>query len=258
MNSDSFFTKGFSHKVCEDYALHDEDIIIISDGCSSSKYSDVGARLLSFAVLQTCKFLKCTTITDKIYDYIKYFLEFHTSPFLKSFNTLMDATFISACINDEYIHIYSRGDGCFFIKYFDSSYDLINLVYPSGCPNYISYDLSLDRKKVYMENIKTGLLQVYINDKLFKETNEDGYSHCAITKDVEFVAVMSDGIHSFTDLNNKSVDYKDVVKELLSFKGFNGQFVERRFQGFERFCKQNNWKHYDDVSLAVLYAGDNK
>lgn len=52
--SDSAFAIGYSHAVCEDYALHrwDEHVAILSDGCSSSPDTDWGARLLCRAALQ--------------------------------------------------------------------------------------------------------------------------------------------------------------------------------------------------------------
>ena len=49
--SDYIFSIGKEHKVCEDYVIVDNEkipMIIVSDGCSSSDFSDIGARLLSF------------------------------------------------------------------------------------------------------------------------------------------------------------------------------------------------------------------
>ena len=44
--SDSYFKIGKTHLICQDYALHSEGHISLSDGCSSSPNTDIGSRLL--------------------------------------------------------------------------------------------------------------------------------------------------------------------------------------------------------------------
>lgn len=56
MNSDSFFQQGVTHEVCEDYAVHGDGYVILSDGCSNGGGpridTDWGARLLCKAAEQ--------------------------------------------------------------------------------------------------------------------------------------------------------------------------------------------------------------
>ena len=52
--SDSFFTMGKDHTVCQDFALACQEgdpipFAIVSDGCSKSAHSDVGSRLICFS-----------------------------------------------------------------------------------------------------------------------------------------------------------------------------------------------------------------
>ena len=54
ISADSYYTNGGLNKGCQDYALHDSGFfpapyIIVCDGCSSSRFTDVGARLLAHA-----------------------------------------------------------------------------------------------------------------------------------------------------------------------------------------------------------------
>src|SRR3990170_3536863 len=54
INSDSLYLIGKSHQVCQDYTYHGVTkwglpYIIVADGCSSAKDSDIGARLLTHA-----------------------------------------------------------------------------------------------------------------------------------------------------------------------------------------------------------------
>lgn len=56
MRTDSFFEQGVTHEVCEDYALHGDEYVIVSDGCSNGGgpriHSDWGSRLLCKAAEQ--------------------------------------------------------------------------------------------------------------------------------------------------------------------------------------------------------------
>lgn len=61
MITDSYFTIGSSHEICQDYATHQPEIIILSDGCSSVKNSDIGSRLLVF---QTLKFFNANNYVE--------------------------------------------------------------------------------------------------------------------------------------------------------------------------------------------------
>ena len=53
MTADAYFAIGRTHDVCQDYALASDDVpktwALVSDGCSSSPASDIGARLLGRA-----------------------------------------------------------------------------------------------------------------------------------------------------------------------------------------------------------------
>ena len=59
MISDSYFEIGNTHMVCQDYALNGSSpdnrlhYSIVSDGCSSSKHSEIGAQILCH-VAQDC------------------------------------------------------------------------------------------------------------------------------------------------------------------------------------------------------------
>jgi len=35
MNTGSYFKIGSTHVVCEDYAIHTDDAVVVSDGCSN-------------------------------------------------------------------------------------------------------------------------------------------------------------------------------------------------------------------------------
>src|SRR5215203_2249321 len=53
MNTDCFFNIGATHSVCQDYVVA-SPYLILSDGCSSSPDTDIGARLLVKAAERVC------------------------------------------------------------------------------------------------------------------------------------------------------------------------------------------------------------
>src|SRR5215510_2075397 len=55
MNADATINIGATHSVCQDYVIVRNDYVILSDGCSSSPDTDIGARLLVKALDQTLK-----------------------------------------------------------------------------------------------------------------------------------------------------------------------------------------------------------
>ena len=58
---DSYFTNGKVNKVCQDYVIHGETpvpYVILCDGCSSSKFTDVGARILAHSAKEALNVLK--------------------------------------------------------------------------------------------------------------------------------------------------------------------------------------------------------
>jgi hypothetical protein len=68
-------------------------------------------------------------------------------------------------------------------------------------------------------------------------------------------AVFSDGVKSFVDEQRQEVSTLEVIRSLMNFKGFKGEFVKRRMQGFLKSARKRGWKHDDDLSMAAIYLG---
>jgi hypothetical protein len=91
-------------------------------------------------------------------------------------------------------------------------------------------------------------------NEIGREINADAYfEELYTTTNIEWIALMSDGVHSFQDANKKEIDYTTIVKTLTDFKTNTGDFVKRRLNRFTKECKKLQWTHYDDVSLAAIY-----
>lgn len=274
MKSDSAFYIGTTHKVCEDYTVHGEDYIIVSDGCSGSPDTDIGARIV-------CK----SAVKYKAYRVVKSVL----APLSSKMGELIglpkqaiDVTFLSGHLEEEKFIIQMIGDGHIIIKSKDGIIYVISTEYKRSAPYYISYlrneeddklwdsisnnDYEVEYTIINGEDIKT-----YKQDEKYsfdKDTflpaidfffNPKGNRIVLNPELFEWVALSSDGLGSFyeiieteTSSYQKRIPYLDIVQELFKIKNTNGRFVQRRLNKFRKVCTKKGWYNGDDISLAVI------
>lgn len=257
---DSYYTIGSTHQFCQDYADSGEreDFIhaCISDGCSSSKDSDIGARYLAkcfpLAVssnLFTFGHFAGETIEHKM---VAKLANFEFDP------ENLDATLLSLVYDkkSDQLFIYAWGDGQIYLKYKEGSTQSYKISYKTNAPYYLSYRHGNKTEQYEKEfgveyativeqwdNPQTPCLKFeHWGKNLFRIIEN-------ASKTLDFAAVMSDGVESFLpDGASKEL----AQNEFLNFKSLNGEFVKRRFQGFKRYCDKNAVTHYDDLSLAAI------
>jgi serine/threonine protein phosphatase PrpC len=263
MNSDCAFTIGSTHKVCEDYAIAndsaDMSFVALADGCSSSKDSDIGARIL----VKTVEELEVMKI-DMTFSGKAYIANAKAvSNMMKLDQTALDATLLMARVEDGRYVMGCYGDGVTVVGYKNGKILIRSVSFLTSYPQYLSYELNPQRKNSF-ESVNKGakLETVSINGGRIT-------SHSVTTPipalfrdnvdDISFIAIMSDGIHSFyeqvqteTSMTNRPVDFVTVIKDLLDIKGRKGCFVHRLFNSFKKSCATKNWHHSDDLSLAVI------
>ncbi len=282
MNTDCGFYIGTTHKICQDYALAGKKSIAISDGCSGSDKTDIGSRVLCITALNKMKEI------DSLYNFEEKECILLARPSIKMLNIpieCLDATLLLATeYDDKTIQAACLGDGVIVIKTKKEDF-IINCAYTDSYPFYMNYlydktgryqnwiqnhnkrEITISTIKINGEIETTvkkpdslirikdiGILRI-IENKIIIEIIE--------TNLIEYIAIMSDGVHSFyetisteTSKCNKSISYLEVLKELLSFKNYNQAFVQRRINKFRKDCIKKNWSNADDVSLAVIYNGE--
>jgi len=272
MNSDAAFIKGDSHLICEDYATNytsqNNLQVVLCDGCSSSQMTDVGARILA---LTSASYLPVDhpdnpeALLDRITGHLRYLLADHAFQSLPA--TVFDATLLMAKVVGNAVEIITVGDGVIAIKGKSGNLSILNLEYDKGYPRYLSYRLDAKRKELFLEKQSFLKINKY-GTYLFKDedledncvfscvhsTDLEDFTMSYVIEDIEWIALMSDGVHSFS-CKKELISMFKVVRELLKFKTFTGQFVQRRLNRFKKDCRKWGWEHYDDVSLAVLYLG---
>ncbi len=281
IHSDATFSIGKTHKVCQDYAIADNRhaalrSVWLSDGCSSSPNTDIGARLLSLGMQQrllglgSAKEIHPLILDTALQKNLRFALRGAKQMGLSA--TALDATLLGlVCVpgsEQDSVSAVLYGDGAVVFGRSDGRREVYRSQYPAGYPYYPAYGTDPDRLASWwaVPNNAQILTRTVLLPNGNVETSEtfSPVEPCHVLSrpagSLRFAAVLSDGIESFqaktgaeTSVTSMSVDYLAVVRELTAFKNFKGEFVHRRLQSFERDCSRRGWHHKDDVSVAALY-----
>lgn len=282
MNTDAYFEIGSSHRVCEDYALsgvyEDMAYAIVSDGCSSSKHSDVGSRLLAHIAQGAIKHLKKRSLIVEP-SYATLFRELvikkctETQQTLSLTPDIFDATLLTCVVHGSKITLLGWGDGYFIFTLKDGSRGIIEIKFSSGAPYYLSYELSQDKKESYRQAF--GKDPVTMNTYYYgpegalssidvKENiglmDHTVYNVLEID-DVRTIAMTSDGtdtyeddpkFESFDGAPKKCYKAIEMIPTIVGYKNTVGEFVNRRMTRLRSDNDKSHILHYDDVSCAAI------
>jgi len=251
---------GKQHRICEDYVANSNNIIVVSDGCSSSKKTDVGSRILSHLILSEIG--KVADFDSGVFLALSKAEEIRLELGLPE--TSLDGTIGILQRKDNRIFAKFFGDGVLLVKYKNGVTTVDSIVYDNEMPYYISYDLSKSRLDQYAGMSIGETLHVYsyafAEDKVEKNVQNYAYYHRpefeVEVKDIEYVLICTDGVKSFIDENQKGLVIDNVVKELTDFKGFKGEFLKRRINFTLRGYKKIGVYNFDDLGIGAMYVGD--
>jgi hypothetical protein len=281
MNADSAFQMGSSHAVCQDYALagafhqpapREEPgagpgpYVILSDGCSSSPDTDVGARLLVKAaecLLRESGGPHADGLAGLHAEAARLALSWAELLGLRP--QAVDATLLTAHLCGDELIVGCSGDGVVCLQTADGALEAYAVSYPAGYPVYPTYahqparlrglaDAGLARKEVTR-------LRAASAGKPLRTADVSGGGELTEVFVFEaagykFAALISDGVESFLRPGRaEAVPLDAVLPELVSFKNTRGAFVRRRLNGFLKDCQRKGWRHGDDLSLAALHLG---
>jgi hypothetical protein len=275
MNADSAFAIGKRHEVCQDYARSRMDgkwaCAWISDGCSSSRDSDIGARLMVLSARQAFRAMLETgwglggeshedfglmTVTQAMISIGMLDLPTET----------LDATLLSLMCDGERVCLYAFGDGVLFLRWRSGETRCLDIELTNGYPDYLSYRLEKSRRDKYDSTWKAtgGRKTVCGHWGHMKLDPHKGYAetHHLVQGEsrLELVAVMSDGVRSFCRRTgsgaSEPVPLGDVLEGLLDFRLHSGRFVQRRLNRFLKDAAAKGWEHRDDISVAAIHFGE--
>jgi hypothetical protein len=260
MNTNSTFTIGKDHIVCEDYAIADKFLTmgyaIVCDGCSASPEVDFGARVMAMSAKRTLQ--KYGTEMDA-----NLFGEMTISNAFKVYEVFpslhdqaLDATLLVAMVKDNKLTAYMYGDGV-LIHRNKTGISTVHISLSSGAPDYLAYHLDPLRKKAY-DSVADNKKQVActVNGHTIQVNAKplEPYVMSCDVNEGDVIAVISDGINSFRKSDSTPIPWTDLIDEFTGFKTFEGEFVLRRISAFKRKCLKEGITHSDDISIAAIHV----
>ena len=268
MNANGSFTIGSTHAVCQDYVVATEGPqVFLSDGCSSSPDTDIGARLLVKAAQRIFSNVSASEIEELHRESAKVALRWTRRLGIRA--EAVDATLMSAHVCGDELIVGCSGDGVVLLETRGGDLEVHAISCPSGYPFYPAYTHQPERLASLIDNGRSEREVKHFRRegeagelKLIGSTGSDSLTAVFNLKtgDYKYVALASDGIHSFFKTeratNGKRVEnisLAEVLHELWSFKNSHGAFVERRLKRFHKDCEARYWHHGDDLSLGVIH-----
>ncbi|HZH32576.1 MAG TPA: protein phosphatase 2C domain-containing protein [Pyrinomonadaceae bacterium] len=293
MNADSTFHIGASHAVCQDYSLAGEaglssaraegldatqrerrPYVILSDGCSSSADTDIGARLLVKAAERMLGELGGSQPCDPARIHLEAARRaLRWAKLLGLRPQAVDATLLTVHLDGEDLVVGCSGDGVVCLLTRAGALDVYSISYASNYPLYPAYAHQPARLLALAgaEGGRTGKEVRHFRSASLEERLRpcgafvrDSPTEVFTVKaaDYKYAAIFSDGVHSFFDTGQTeaggrgvAVPLEQVLRGLISFKSTRGAFVERRMKMFLRDCLHRGWRHADDLSIGALHLG---
>lgn len=258
INVDSHYVIGHSHLNNEDFAISGVEPVpymILADGCSSSDYSDIGARML---VMSAKAYLLNQLTAGQVPEAgeLGLHVALKAVAAVKAVGTSVssiDATLIASFVNKKQVYVYMYGDGAVFYRDREGEFDLINVEYSHNAPYYLSYRLDKRRDSHYKSI--SGKEEKIVTRNSVREM-ESIYEPTVITIPVEALfslVIVSDGVSSFINTTNAQViDTESIVKILGSFRNTNGDFVKRRIKRALKVMSKQGVYNGDDLSMAAM------
>jgi len=259
IQTDTYLQIGSSHQICEDYIISGQSFIILSDGCSSSKNTDMGARILCHLAKQYLLYRK----DDQLFPFLDYEQMgswiIHnaemTTKHLGLHRSCLNATLIIAYIFDGNYHIYMYGDGLFALQTKDEKIRLCEVEYSKNAPYYLTYRIS-PADMVEYHNLQQDLsVDVGFNeDSMSKEKYAYDYETkwffpCSL---YPRLLIASDGLSSYMQQKINPIKAEEIVPEFFAYKSTKGEFLKRRLKRASKIHDQNDIEHLDDLSVGVF------
>ena len=251
MESDALFLMGTGKAVCKDYATHHRaaewGAAIISDGCSQSPKSDIGARLLAECFLSLLvdfeggECLGSDAILTATTERVRCAAAAMRLP-----PGALDATLVAAVAGAK-LRVFMWGDGHVFIRTKTGESIHYAAHYANSAPYYLSYEMTpgcmADYRRIYGEPAPS------VNG--IPETPFFYREHPMA--DIACVCVFSDGLTTFTTPETtQPLPAEAILSDLADFKSYPGAFVQRRMRKFQKNAAKSGLTHYDDISCAAL------
>ena len=260
---DGFFTIARQHLVCQDYAITAVEpfpLLILSDGCSNSRDTDIGSRLL----VKSAQKILCSTLRTGAFP---SYQELGTAILANATQaaeclalrrSALDATLLLAICHDDVVTVMMYGDGYLAAMRNDGSLEYTSVSYADNMPYYLNYWPDEPRQRQYLAESHDGKDTLTITTHSQQpETQLADYDAPLVwtfpASDYRLVALCSDGVAAFSSLETgQVVPVEQMLAGLLTFKTTAGEFVTRRAKRLLKELDKQGIFPADDFSIAVM------
>jgi len=252
-HADGYFAIGSSHTVCQDYVRTGKTkdgraYAIVSDGCSSSKDTDIGARFL----VRAAEYFIIQGIPFHIESIIAQARTWAGAMLMPSY--CLDATLLVAYehFDGNTIQVHMYGDGVLACRRRTGEVEIVQVEYPNGAPFYPNYMIDLDREASFMQLDNYQPIITYANGATERGRPRDGLSLSLYKSEYDLAVLSTDGMVSFRK-GHDPVSVQDIVAQVIAVQSNAGEFMVRRAKRFlGSYCKNQGWDHYDDFSVGAI------
>ncbi len=247
--SDTFFSQGTTHTVCQDYALSGVTdgypFIIAADGCSGSPNSDTGARILAYCAANLVSLLDNESPEAAAKSFGQIAIRQARNFLLPGLaNPTLDATLVVAIALKDKFRAAVYGDGFLFVPG-----KTISVECTKSAPFYLNYLDDSERLTAYQ--VARPMTSVNGGEAFAPETQPVVFDFSY--DEIDRIAVGSDGWATFTNDHGNILPISEIENELLAFKTTQGEFVQRRIRnGLIRKIFKNGFSAADDLSFAAM------
>jgi hypothetical protein len=264
INIDTFLKIGDSHRVCEDYIVSGQNpvpYIILSDGCSSSNNTEMGARILCHLAKQYLKY-RGDNLYDLDYNKMGSWIIHNAELTARQLGlkiSCLDATLIVSFELDGVITVFMYGDGVVVAKNGLGIIQADYIEFTNNAPYYLSYLIDEFRDEIYHENKNSKTLHEVFDNVSNSCFNELAYDAKVVLKYSinahPNIFICSDGIQSFIKKDpskrDDNIPLHHVLPNMMAFKNVKGEFLKRRLKRALKQFEDSGLVHYDDLSIGA-------
>ncbi len=263
---DCFFTIARQHLICQDYSIATAEplpLLILSDGCSSSRDTDIGSRLLVKSAQNVIgSAFKAEDRPFPSYQELGAAIlanAVQAADCLALHRAALDATLLIAIFQEDAVTALMYGDGYLAAMRRDGGLEYVSVSHADNMPYYLNYWSDESRQMRYLAENHDGKDVVTITTRCgqSQETRFADYDAPLVwtfpASDYRLVALCSDGVAAFSALETGQLTpVEQILEGLLQYKTTVGEFVTRRAKRLLKELDKQSIFPADDLSVAVM------
>ncbi len=257
LHYDHYYTIGKAHTICEDFAIQGDNpipFIVLSDGCSASHNTHIGARILTLA---TQHIIENTTAWPLSYaQFGQQLIEvaWQVAQDMHLPSSVLDATVMLAFLYQEDILVYVYGDGCLLFTDQHDNLGTIEIAFTHNAPYYLTYWNDKDRQQEYAQYDPSPLILIdSVHGQSSPKSFNEELAFCLPLSQFKMVAIASDGATQCIDTHqNIRLPLYEVAGQLLNFSSLEDDFVQRHLKKTLAHYARQGIYPVDDLSIGVF------